>query len=769
MRPFFTPLFPGLVLTLTVAASPLSAQQLLPEWNIVAEKQEQLGEKHGLLIGAVEIEQGDTKLYADEVEILDEERTVARGNVVLTQANNRIAADRAEFNTRTKLGTFYNASGIANVQPPRSSPAAGGIVVPQIAGQETDVYFFGEKIEKIGFKKYRISNGGFSTCVQPTPRWDLSAGTIVLNVDNYTLLRNAILSVKGVPMFYLPLMYYPTKEEERATGFLIPTYGMSTVRGQSISNAFFWAINRSHDATLMHDWYSTTGQGVGTEYRYNLGGGSDGSFDAYMLDEHQAAYVQPNGSVREQPGTRSYDVNGGANHILPGNFRARARVDYFSSITTNQTFNMNINDASRNVRSYGANIVGAWRSYSVNGTFDRNEWFNTTTSSGVTGSSPRISVSRNERPLFTTSPVYFAVSGEAAHLDRQTKSGDIVLDDRSLARLDITPTIRYPFKRWQFFTVNTSVSWRDTYYTRSYAPGSQIVIDDNLNRRYYTVSAQAVGPVFTRVWNTPDNAYAERFKHTIEPFITAGRTSNIENFPRVIQIDGTDWAVGTTRYEYGLNNRFYAKRKIGQTSQAQEIVNVEIRQSYYTNALASQLDPRYNTSNVGSTASNFSAIALGARVTPTSNVNATLSAEIDSKYLELRTLSLNSGYNWTDRVQTTVGWSRRFLIEDLPGFNDRTRLDHYLNVAANAHTIDNRFGGVYSFNYDVLRSALLQQRMSAFYNAQCCGIAFEYQRYNFAGVPSFVVPSDHRFFLSFTLAGLGNFSPFNGAMDGVPR
>ena len=84
------------------------------------------------------------------------------------------------------------------------------------------------------------------------------------------------------------------------------------------------------------------------------------------------------------------------------------------------------------------------------------------------------------------------------------------------------------------------------------------------------------------------------------------------------------------------------------------------------------------------------------------------------------------------------------------------------------HTADNRFGGVYSFNYDVLRSTMLQSRMSAFYNAQCCGIAFEYQRYNFpAG--AFVMPSDHRFFLSFTLAGLGNFSPFNGAMSGVPR
>jgi hypothetical protein len=34
---------------------------------------------------------------------------------------------------------------------------------------------------------------------------------------------------------------------------------------------------------------------------------------------------------------------------------------------------------------------------------------------------------------------------------------------------------------------------------------------------------------------------------------------------------------------------------------------------------------------------------------------------------------------------------------------------------------------------------------------------------------TFAVPSDHRFFLSFTLAGLGNFSPFNGGLSGVPR
>ena len=63
---------------------------------------------------------------------------------------------------------------------------------------------------------------------------------------------------------------------------------------------------------------------------------------------------------------------------------------------------------------------------------------------------------------------------------------------------------------------------------------------------------------------------------------------------------------------------------------------------------------------------------------------------------------------------------------------------------------------------------MLQQRISAFYNAQCCGIAFEFQNYHFGG-GDFAGPTDRRFFMSFTLAGLGNFSPFNGALGGVPR
>ena len=750
--------------------TPALAQVNIAGFNIVSERQERLGEKHWILTGAVELERGDTKIYADQIEFFeDQDRAVARGNVVFSQGNNRIAADSAEFSTKTALGTFHHAQGLANMQPPRQAPQPSGLIVPQVAGQEVDVIFFGEKIEKLGAKKYRITNGGFSTCVQPTPRWDLSADTVVLNIDDYTLLRQAIFKVKGVPMLYLPIFYYPTKEDGRATGFLLPTYGSSTIRGQTLHAAFFWAIDRSQDATFLYDWYSKTGTGGGAEYRYERGRGSNGTLTAYRLNERAADYQGANGTTTSTA-RRSYTINGSANHLLPGNFQARARVNYFSSITTNQTFNTDIYDASRNSRSYGGNVVGGWRSYSLNGTFERNEWFNTTTSSAVTGSSPRLSVSRSERPLYEDAPLYVSVGGEFAHLDRQTRDSDTIIDDRSVGRFDFTPRIRYPFKKWPWFTVNTSANWRETFYTRSLDPATGSVQDENLNRQYFTVLAQAVGPVLTRVWNTENNGYAERFKHSIEPYFNVQRTSAIERRDEIVQVDGIDTPYGdTTQVTYGLNNRLYAKRRVGQLSQAQEIVGVDIQQSYYTDARQSLVDPSHSTSYTGGVATKFSPVSLGVRVTPAQGLSATLRAEVDSRYRELRTLSLTSNASWSQRVQTSVGWSHKFFIRELSGFNDPANLDHYLNVSATARTRDNKYGANSSFNYDVLRSTMTQGRISAFYNAQCCGVAFEYQRYNFAGQPTFVVPADHRFFLSFTLAGLGNFSPFSGGLNGIPR
>jgi LPS-assembly protein len=766
---------------LIAAAWPARAQQPPAQEVQHSDTLDVIAEKHYKRAGHVEVLRGDTSIYADFAEFFEaENRAVFSGNVLFTQGQNRISADRAEFNTQTNLGTFYNASGMASVKPPRQQ-ARSGIAAPQRVGsEETDVYFFGDTIEKVGPKKYRITNGGFSTCVQPTPRWDLQAGTVILNVGHYTVLKNAVMRAKGVPLLYIPLMAYPTKKEERATGFLIPTYGSSTLRGQQFHNAFFWAINRSQDATIMHEYSSKLGQGVSGEYRYNFGGGSEGYMTTNFLDQHAASYLLSDGRTSLTSASRSFNLRGSANQLLPFGLRARARIDYFSSLTQSQTYNTDIYNASLNNRSYGGNLVGAWGSYSLNATYDHNEYFQSTTSSGITGGAPRVALTRNERPILG-SPIYFSVTSEYARLLYEQKGVDGLGNptdvNNGVTRLDVTPMIRYPFKKWQWFTVNSTFSWRDTYYTRSLlaTPGTTTttVVDDPLNRRFYTAQAQIVGPVFNRIWDTPDNGYAEKFKHSIEPNFSVQRTSAIDNYSRIVKIDSFDYVIGgTTRIDYGLTNRFFAKRKQGAIAASREIFDIDLTQSYYTDPAASQFDPRYGTSFSGAAASHYSPIQLSIRAVPADRLNGTVRAEFDSKYHTLRTIAASGSYN-TSTMQNSFSWSKSATIDPvlgdpLNGFRVPGSVSQAINNSTNVHTRDNKYGGLYSFNYDVVRKTLLQQRISGYYNAQCCGLAFEYQTYNYSGLGSLVpIAADRRFFLSFTLAGLGNFSPFNGAMSGT--
>ena len=103
-----------------------------------------------------------------------------------------------------------------------------------------------------------------------------------------------------------------------------------------------------------------------------------------------------------------------------------------------------------------------------------------------------------------------------------------------------------PFTRWPFLTVNSSVLWRNTYWTESV---DRVQVPEGISRRYLDFRSQVVGPVFTRIWDTPDNGYAERVKHTIEPFFNFQRLTAIDQFDRIVRLDGVDSVVGkTTRY-----------------------------------------------------------------------------------------------------------------------------------------------------------------------------------------------------------------------------
>ncbi len=732
--------------------------QGVPGFDYVwADKQEKVDANHWILIGrlgTVELWQGDTKLSADRVDYYEESRrAVAVGHVQLSQPGSLISAERAEFNTETQTGIFYNAWGMASIEGRADKTMFGQL--------EPDMYFEGQTVEKLGPKKYRITKGRFTTCVQPPPpRWEMTSGSVVISVDHYTMLRNPILRVKGIPVFYSPIIYYPAKKEDRATGFLLPTFGASTLRGFTLSNAFFWAINRSQDLTFLGDWFKQSGEGLGGEYRYIRSPASQGNLRMYMLDEKAVAETTT-------PSKRSYQVNGSAVEVLNPHWRAAGQVMYFSDIVTQQTYNANIYDASRAQRTLSGNLTGSWGLYSLRASYDRSEYFTGSTDSALFGATPRITFSRSQRPIGNL-PIYAGIGTEYVYLQRGTTTE--TSDTRNaLSRIDVTPTVRVPFTKFSFLQVNSSASWHGTFWTKSLDANNNIV-GEPVTRQYLDFQSRIVGPVFTRIFSTPNSGYAEKLKHTVEPYVTLRYVTQVDNFDSIVQWESVDSVVGgTMQVAYGVGNRLFAKRKQGEgPSVAREILNLDVRQTYYTDARASQYDRQYGTAFTGAAPYHFSPVAMTMTAMPTDRINASMRAEIDARYKELRTVSTNGNYIVGQWFRWSGGWTLTRFI-DPNGVSDPSRLYNFLNTSADFQFDRNHYGARYSLNYDIHNATFVQQRMIGFYNAQCCGFAVEYQTYNFGALSGVRVPQDKRLNFSFTLAGIGSFSNFFGALGGVTR
>lgn len=696
--------------------------------------------------GYVQIVCDDAQLFAREVEV-DQAHDLfkAVGDVVFIEGAQRITADRLEFNTKTKLGTFWNAQGIMTIAG-KADPKS------MFGSTEADAYFYGEKVEKIGPEKYRLINGTFTTCVQPTPRWDLSAAQIVLVKDKRAVMRGAVLRIKNVPVLYLPWMYYPINKGDRATGFLMPGYGRSTVRGQILSNAFFWAINRSQDATFNYDYTSKAGSGYGVEYRYLESQGSQGN----------AKFTVLNGSTTNAESvftTRSYLADAALVQQLGTRWQLRSNVNYTNNIQSQQYSQQDIYRSSNPTRSAAANVQGSVGRVRLSGEAGITDIFTGTDGKAVRyGSLPTIRAELPSSPI-GKSRVYAGIGSEFSALVRQNEVGNPATD-LGLMRFDVNPTVRAPIGRLPFLRITANAGMRFTYWSEQLsASGAQV--QTPLHRQLFDAGATFTGPTFSRIFDTPSSKYATRWKHVIEPSLNISKTTAFADFGKVPRNDGVDYLVGgVTNVTYGLSNSLLAKRPTSSgTSAANEIASIQVRQTYYSTAAAASYDPQYQTSLGASSISKWSPMSISARVQPASVFNLQAQAEYDTTHKEIRSTSIGGGVQ-SRLANVNASWSKQFFVKGLSGFDNPNALYHSLNASANLRTQDNHLGANWSWSYDFQQKRQLQQRVVAHYSSQCCGIAAEFQT-RYLGLST--IQQDHIFNLSFSLAGIGTFSNLLGS------
>ena len=675
-----------------------------------------------VLEGYAQMAYRDVRVQAERIEIDEEAETLtASGEVVFERGNEKVVADSMSADLAAGTASFEGARGIV--------------------GQ--DFHFIAERFEEREDGAYEITNGAFTTCAQPTPRWNFTAATAVVRPGKHVWLRNVTLQVQGTPLLFLPGMYYPIEETGRQSGFLLPRYSRSDTRGHLISQAYYWAIGRTMDATMSVDHFTISGTGLGLEYRYRGAQGSRGELDGFVINDKTTE-------------NREYSLRYNLAQRLPGRFRLSATGDTYSSFDFGRRFQDSFSSSTRRFKRTKLDLSGQLFGHRLKFKADRRDTQYTTRNT-VRQTWPQISFSKRNLNLVGR---YVQLSYDTDYV----RSGRSRRDDfEEWSRLVFAPTLGLSLPEIPFLDLRAEVESGYMRYTGSEDPETgDFEPELGIARNFYGGNILMVGPKLERIFDTPNNFYAARLKHLIEPEVRWSYLTGGEGADLVRRFDRYDSSSQRNEVSFGLANRVLAKRYRNgiEESSATDLITWRIQQAWYFDDESGSFDSNYVSSAFEEEESTVrkSPIRSEFRFTPDQAVNGDWTTEWDPD--ERLFTSIRAGLRVGDRLadqRFNFTWSRRSRRiggED----SEEVKTTSYLRAGTDFF-IGEGFRGGTDINFDITERRLSNVRVRADFLLQCCGVNVEWIRYN---LPS---RTENMFHFGITLGGLASFGFGSGEND----
>jgi LPS-assembly protein len=460
--------------------------------------------------GSVKIEREDATVEADEMVYFEETGDVtATGNVRYDDLKTFFTAKAAEMNMEKKTGKLYDAD---------------------IFLKDDNYYLKGAEIERKAENEFYSGDEiNVTTCDGPVAAWCFRGKEMKLVVGDQITGRDVSFRVKDVPLLYSPYLWAPINND-RKTGFLIPTISNSSARGLGISIPFFWAISENRDATFLLDAYAQQGIGTGMEYRYIEPGGIRSAWWFYHIRDHTL-----HKDFTEFKALHDDRSSGGIGLLLNAN--VVNEKDFFRKVTSHRDFYREI--TSKNEKHLQRFLE---TTAEVNIPFDNARayllaqyWIDLKYATGdIPQKLPEVGYVMNYTRLGS-----FLFSAEAAAANFWKKNGV------SARRLVVNPTVLHAVG--SDVVLSQIVAARGTVYEfyHDVWPSSN---NQNLAFEYD-------GNIHTRLFKRYD-----AFTHVIEPTIRYHYISNSPNDRRYI-FDEWELHGKTSRLELSLLNRILVKGK----------------------------------------------------------------------------------------------------------------------------------------------------------------------------------------------------------------
>jgi LPS-assembly protein len=544
------------------AATPCASQAANEDSDqstICATAQEKDGDIYKLH-GNAEIHYRDYVLRADEVTYnSDSGEATASGHVTLDGGpdDDHIKASHGTYNVTAETGRFYDVTGSTGVR------FNGNRV---ILTSTSPFSFTGKIVEKPSSGHYLVYDGTITTCELPHPKWQFQARKVSVDVGGNATIHHSTFWLHEFPVFYFPYATHPVARGVRESGFLIPTIGRSSSKGEIVGENVYWAINRSMDALLGAQYFSHRGWSQRGEFRARPSDSSYVDLDYFgVIDRGIGVETSTAAGCSLQDPCRKLLREGGQEVRLNAEsnfygFRAVSNIDYLSSFIFRLAFSEVFTQAVNSEVKSQAFMSKAANGFSFGGTVERYQNFfeRVDVDNGVPAfddvrilHAPSIDASSVDRPL-AHSPFVWSFDASIGGLARSEPG---FRTSNLLGRFDFNPEVALPlqFKGW---SLRPALTLHETYYTQRFV--NNVSVKDPTNRQALETSVELRPPVLEKIFDK--EFLGRKWKHVIEPRAVYRMVTGVNDFANVLHFDERDLLSNTHEVEYGFVTRLYAKR-----------------------------------------------------------------------------------------------------------------------------------------------------------------------------------------------------------------
>ena len=269
----------------------------------------------------------DIDAAADSIQYLkQEEKIIAKGNVVINYGDIELTSDEAEIKTDTKEAI---AKGHVVLRQRGRGTLSGDEVFFDFANSRGSFpdgrifqfpwYGFAEKLEQLDKKRIRARNISITSCDLPSPHYDVKAKEAVFYPGDKIVAKNIIFRILDVPVFWWPYLVLPLNESP-----LEITPGYSDDWGAFVLVAKGFAVNQNISGKFHADWYSKRGFGYGMDINYKFDQLGIGQIRLYGIRDKHAPDERKENPYENQ--NRSEDWRGRFS------WRHKARIDPLTTL-----------------------------------------------------------------------------------------------------------------------------------------------------------------------------------------------------------------------------------------------------------------------------------------------------------------------------------------------------------------------------------------------------------------------------------------------------